>query len=92
MSALNNRLLSFQLSDFSDIVDLRTISEHCSNLTLLAVNAAAVVISGDTYINKNVLSGQYNSQEGEVEIVYQNIQQKTLFPFLKGTISWTSIS
>ena len=56
------------------------------------MNAAAVVISGDTYINKNVLSGQYNSQEGEVEIVYQNIQQKTLFPFLKGTISWTSIS
>ena len=49
LSGLNNRLLSFQHSDFSDIVDLRTISEYCSNLTFLAVNAAAVVISGETY-------------------------------------------
>ena len=92
LSALNNRLLSFQHSDFTDIVDLRTISDHCSNLTFLAVNAAAVVISGDTYINKNMLSGQYNSQESEVEIVHKNIHQKPLFPFLKGNISLTSIS
>ena len=75
-----------------DIVDLRTISDHCSNLTLLAVNAAAVVISGDTYINKNVSSGPYNSKESEVVIVYKNIQQKPLFPFLKGKISLKFIS
>ena len=86
MSALKNRLLSFQHSDFSDIVDLRTISEHCSKLTFLAVNAAAVVISGDTYINSNILHGETNLEEFEVERFRKNGYQKFLFPHLKGKI------
>ena len=87
MSALNNRLLSFQHSDFSDIVDLRTISEHCSKLTFLAVNAAAVVISGDTYINSNnILHGETNLEELEVQRFCKNGYQKFLFPHLKGKI------
>ena len=50
------------------------------------MNAAAVVISGDTYIKKNNVSGQFLSEESEVEIVYENRQQNYLFPYLKGKI------
>ena len=86
MSALNNRLLSFQHSDFSDIVDLRTIAEYCSNLTFLAVNAAALVISGDTYINNNILYRETTLEEIKVETFRRNGHQKFLFPRLKGKI------
>ena len=86
MSALNNRLLSFRHSDFSDIVDLRAISEHCSNLTFLAVNAAALAISGDTYIDNNILYGETTVEEIEVETFRKNGYRNFLFPRLKGKI------
>ena len=56
LDSLNNRLLSFQHSNFSDIVDLRIISYYCSKLNFLAVNAAAVVLSEDPYSNDNPVS------------------------------------
>ena len=56
LDSLNNRLLSFQHSNFSDIVDLRIISYYCSKLNFLAVNAAAVVLSEESYSNDNPVS------------------------------------
>ena len=56
LDSLNNRLLSFQHSNFSDVVDLRIISYYCSKLNFLAVNAAAVVLSEESYSNDNPVS------------------------------------
>ena len=56
LDSLNNRLLSFQHSNFSDIVDLRIISYYCSKLNFLAVNAAAVVFSEESYSNDKPVS------------------------------------
>ena len=57
LSKLGKKLLSFQHSDFSDIVDLQIIAAHCSSLKSLAVNAAAVVMSGD-----NISSNSFPTQ------------------------------
>ena len=86
LSKLDNRLLSLQQSNFSDIIDLRIIADYCSNLTFLAVNAAAVVISGDG-INDNFLpSTQTGNSEMLSGTVYNN-RRKELFPRLKGNMN-----
>ena len=83
LSKLDNRLLSLQQSNFSDIIDLRIIADYCSNLTFLAVNAAAVVISGDSNSGNYFMSTQKATSEFQSGIMNKN-QRKYLFPRLKG--------
>ena len=84
LSGLENRLLSFQHSDFSDTVDLRIIANHCSNLTFLAVNAASLVISGDTYNDNESLPSRPRKTSGYQPGSNCNLNKKYIFPNLKG--------
>ena len=50
------------------------------------MNAAALAISGDTYINNNILYGETTLEEIDVETFRKNGQRNFLFPRLKGKI------
>ena len=83
LDSLNNRLLSFQHSNFSDIVDLRIISYYCSKLNFLAVNAAAVVLSEESYSNDNPVSQNIISNTTGLRSSSKE-DQCYFLPYLKG--------
>ena len=82
---IGKNLLSFQYSDFTDVVDLQIIAAHCLNLKHLGVNAAAVVLSSKISSHSPDSSAVHSYDESGTA---KNCKDNYLsfFPVLKGNV------